>query len=102
MSLSSSFFSVKLTAMNTKRAYKERFYPTPDGQLYIAKSKTPLNIRWSRPLWSEPSSITISKDRAGRYFVSMLCEFEVKPMPIGKKTVGIEILALTKFCPVLR
>ena len=37
-----------------------------NGQLYIAKSKTPLNIRWSRPLSSEPSSITISKDRAGR------------------------------------
>ena len=60
-------------------------------QLYIAKSKTPLNIRWSRLLSSEPSSITISKDRAGRYFVSMLCEFEAKPMPISKKTVGIDL-----------
>ena len=37
-----------------------------NGQLYIAKSKTPLNIQWSRPLSSELSSITISKDRAGR------------------------------------
>ena len=40
---------------------------------------------------SEPSSITISKDRAGRYFVSMLCEFEAKPMPINNKTVGIDL-----------
>ena len=62
-----------------------------NAQLYIAKSKTPLNIRWSRPLSSEPSSITISKDRAERYFVSMLCEFEAKPMPISKKTVGIDL-----------
>ena len=61
------------------------------GQLFIAKSKEPLNIRWSRPLASEPSSITISKDRAGRYFVSMLCEFEAKAMPISKKTVGIDL-----------
>ena len=62
-----------------------------DGLLFIAKSKEPLNIRWSRELPSEPSSITISKDRAGRYFVSMLCEFEAKPMPISKNTVGIDL-----------
>ena len=62
-----------------------------NGQLFIAKSKEPLNIRWSRPRTSEPSSITISKDRAGRYFVSMLCEFEPKPMPISNKTVGIDL-----------
>ena len=61
------------------------------GQLFIAKSKEPLNIRWSRELPSEPSSITISKDCAGRYFVSMLCEFEAKPMPISKNTVGIDL-----------
>ena len=62
-----------------------------DGKLFIAKSREPLNIRWSRELPSKPSSITISKDRAGRYFVSMLCEFEAKPMPISKKTVGIDL-----------
>ena len=62
-----------------------------DGQLFIAKSKEPLNIRWSQPLSSEPSSITISKDCAGRYFVSLLCEFEAKPMPISNKTVGIDL-----------
>ena len=61
------------------------------GQLFIAKSKEPLNIRWSQPLSSEPSSITISKDCAGRYFVSLLCEFEAKPMPVSNKTVGIDL-----------
>ena len=70
----------------TKAAFKVR-----SGQLFIAKSKVPLNIRWSRELPSGPSSVTISKDRAGRYFVSMLCEFDVKPMPISNKTVGIDL-----------
>ena len=70
----------------TKSAFKYR-----DGQLFIAKSKQPLDIRWSRDLASKPSSITISKDRAGRYFVSMLCEFEAKAMPITAKTVGIDL-----------
>ena len=62
-----------------------------DGQLFIAKSKQPLNIKWSRELTSIPSTITISLDRAGRYFVSMLCEFETKPMSITAKTVGIDL-----------
>lgn len=62
-----------------------------DGKLYIAKSKQPLDIRWSRELPSYPSSITISKDKAGRYFVSMLCRFESKPMPVTAKTVGIDL-----------
>ncbi|WP_422472855.1 RNA-guided endonuclease InsQ/TnpB family protein [Endozoicomonas sp. ALB032] len=66
-------------------------FSVKNGHLFIAKSKEPLNIRWSRELSSEPSSVTISKDRAGRYFVSMLCEFEAKAMPIRNKTVGIDL-----------
>ena len=62
-----------------------------DGNLYIAKSKEPLNIKWSRDLPSSPSSITISKDCAGRYFVSCLCEFEPKVLPVTTKTVGIDL-----------
>ena len=38
MSLPGSFSSVKLTAMNTKRAYKERFYSTPEQALLLAQS----------------------------------------------------------------
>ncbi|GAM65452.1 putative virulence protein [Vibrio ishigakensis] len=70
----------------TKSAFKYR-----DGKLYIAKSKVPLNIRWSRELPSEPTTITISRDSAGRYFVSMLCRFEPKPLLISKNTVGIDL-----------
>lgn len=62
-----------------------------DGKLFMAKSKEPLNIRWSRELPSAPTTVTISKDRAGRYFASMLCRFEPKPMPITAKTVGIDL-----------
>ena len=72
------------TFMNT--AFKYR-----DGKLYMAKNKDPLAIRWSRGLPSTPSSVTISKDVSGRYFVSCLCEFESKPLPVSAKTVGIDI-----------
>lgn len=62
-----------------------------DGKLYMAKSKTPLDVRWSRPLPSVPSTVTISKDAAGRYFVSCLCEFEPVSLPITASTVGIDV-----------
>lgn len=62
-----------------------------DGELYIAKSKEPLNVVWTRALPSAPSSLTISKDCAGRYFVSLLCEFEVKPKPVSAKLTGFDL-----------
>ncbi|EBN4581225.1 transposase [Salmonella enterica] len=57
----------------------------------MAKSKAPLDVRWSCPLPSVPSSIIISKDSAGRYFVSCLCEFEPVSLPITPSTVGIDV-----------
>ena len=62
-----------------------------NGQLYMAKSKEPLAIRWSRQLPSEPSTITISRDHAGRYFVSCLCDFDPETLPITPKMVGIDL-----------
>lgn len=61
-----------------------------DGKLYIAKSQIPLNVRWSRPLPSTPSRVTITLDSAGRYFVSCLCEFEPVPLPLCMTTVLID------------
>lgn len=62
-----------------------------DGKIYLAKSKEPLNIKWSRGLPCEPSTITISKDCAGRYFISCLCEFENQVLPKTDKTIGIDV-----------
>ncbi len=48
-----------------------------DGtSLTFAKTDAPLDIRWSRPLpvGSTPTTVTISKDTAGRYFISILVE----------------------------
>src|SRR5215472_1901898 len=65
-----------------------------DGkELTLAKMDTPLNIRWSRPLPKDakPSTITVSRDTAGRYFVSCLVEEEIAPLPVSPKTVGIDL-----------
>lgn len=70
----------------TRSAFKYR-----DGKLYLAKSKTPLDIRWSRELPGEPSTVTVSKDSAGRYFVSCLCEFEPSKLPVTPNMTGIDL-----------
>lgn len=70
----------------TRSAFKYR-----DGKLYLAKSKTPLDIRWSRALPGEPSTVTVSKDSAGRYFVSCLCEFEPSKLPVTPNVTGIDL-----------
>lgn len=76
----------KQSAEFTASAFKYR-----DGFLFIAKSKTPLKIRWSKTLPSTPSTITIKKDLNNRYFVSCLCDFEPKPLPINANVVGIDL-----------
>ncbi|QQV91761.1 transposase accessory protein [Klebsiella phage vB_KpM_FBKp34] len=72
----------------TKNAFKYI-----NGQLFIAKSmKVSLDVKWSYgELPSHPSSITISKDASGRYFVSCLCETEIEELPISSKTTGIDL-----------
>ncbi|RBI69727.1 transposase [Vreelandella sulfidaeris] len=70
----------------TRSGFKYR-----NGQLFLAKSKEPLNIRWSRELPSVPSTVTVSKDAAGRYFVSCLCEFDTQALPIIPKMIGIDL-----------
>lgn len=62
-----------------------------NGKLTIAKNKESLNIRWSRSFKGEPSSITISKDCANRYFVSFAVEEKVFEFPEISKTIGIDV-----------
>ncbi|MFF2149294.1 RNA-guided endonuclease InsQ/TnpB family protein, partial [Kitasatospora sp. NPDC058190] len=64
-----------------------------DGQLTLAKMAEPLRIVWSRllPEGQSPSTVTVSRDAAGRWFVSMLCEDPgVKPLPALGTVVGID------------
>jgi len=67
---------------------------TWDGKaLTLAKMQVPLDIRWHRslPKDAKPSSVTISKDRANRSFVSILVEEEIKPLPTTPKMVGLDL-----------
>jgi putative transposase len=64
-----------------------------EGKLTLAKMAEPLDIVWSRPLpqGAQPSTVTVSQDSAGRWFVSMLCQDpSVQPLPAGAGAVGID------------
>jgi len=58
------------------------------GKLMLAKMADPLDIRWSRPLpeGAEPTTVTVSRDAAGRWFVSLLCQDTVT----AEAAVGID------------
>lgn len=64
-----------------------------DGRLTLAKMAEPLAIVWSRPLPQgvEPTTVTVSRDAAGRWFVSLLCEDSIAPLPQApNRSVGID------------
>lgn len=64
----------KASAEYTRSAFRWR-----DGRLWLAKMDQPLAIRWSRPLpeGTRPSTVTVSRDPAGRWHVSILVETSV-------------------------
>ncbi len=63
-----------------------------DGQLTLAKMTEPLDIVWSRPLpeGADPTTVTVSRDSAGRWFVSILVETSVKHDPPTEAVVGVD------------
>jgi putative transposase len=72
----------------TRSAFRRR-----DGALTLAKMSEPLDIVWSRPLpaGAEPSTVTVSRDSAGRWYVSILCEYpSIRPLPPSATTVGLD------------
>ncbi|MGJ5832661.1 RNA-guided endonuclease InsQ/TnpB family protein [Streptomyces ossamyceticus] len=77
----------RASAEYTRSAFKWR-----DGQLTLAKMAGPVNIRWSRPLpeGAEPTTVTVSRDSAGRWFVSLLCADTITPAPATTNAVGLD------------
>jgi putative transposase len=77
----------RASAEYTRSAFRYR-----DGQLTLAKMTEPLGIVWSRPLpeGACPSTVTVSRDAAGRWFVSLLCEDTVEQPLAANDAVGVD------------
>ncbi|MEV5412874.1 transposase [Thermopolyspora sp. NPDC052614] len=72
-----------------------RFAVTAGGRLRLPKIGD-VTVKWSRRLPSEPSSVTVVKDAAGRYFASFVVEVAAESLPRTAAEVGID-LGLTHF-----
>ncbi|MEU8200968.1 RNA-guided endonuclease TnpB family protein [Streptosporangium sp. NPDC049046] len=72
-----------------------RFAVTAGGRLRLPKIGEVV-VRWSRSLPAEPSSVTVIKDAAGRYFASFAVETTEEPLPETASEVGVD-LGLTHF-----
>jgi putative transposase len=82
-----------------KKSRKSAEYTTSgfrfrEGAVTLAKMAEPLAIVWHRPLpqGASPSTVTVSRDAAGRWYVSMLCEGPaVGPLPVNRNAVGVDV-----------
>ena len=53
--------------------------------------KSPLKIRWHRHFTAIPTTVTVSKDSANRYFVSFSVEEEIEQLPENDEQVAIDL-----------
>jgi putative transposase len=67
-----------------------RFRVLANGKLRLPKIGD-VPVRWSRPLPSEPSSVTLIKDAAGRYFASFVIDTGPGQLPEAEPVVGIDL-----------
>jgi putative transposase len=72
-----------------------RFKILDNGRLRLPKIGD-VEVRWSRDLPSEPSSVTVIRDAAGRYFASFVVQTADEPLSPVESQVGID-LGLTHF-----
>jgi putative transposase len=73
--------------------YQSNAFTYKDEQVTLAKQDEPLEISWSRPLPDNAKliSATVSRDKAERYFISILVETDIEPLPQTTGDVGIDL-----------
>ncbi|MEU1252629.1 RNA-guided endonuclease TnpB family protein [Streptomyces chartreusis] len=67
-----------------------RWKITTGGDLSLPKVGN-VRVKWSRNLPSVPSTVTVIKDAAGRYFASFVVETEPEHLPETDSVVGIDL-----------
>ena len=59
-------------------------------RLYVAKVGE-IRLRWSRPLPSVPSSVTVIREPDGRYYASFVVDRPATPLPPCAREVGVNL-----------
>jgi IS605 OrfB family transposase len=67
-----------------------RFKVLGNGKLRLPKIGD-VQVRWSRPLPAAPSSVTVIRDAAGRFFASFVVEVNEAPLPETEAECGTDL-----------
>jgi putative transposase len=86
---------LKKRSSNQSARFRIGGFKVHQHNVYLAKIGK-LKIEWSRPLPSEPSSVTVIKDSADRYFLSFVVEINPVPLTNNGQSVGVD-LGITDF-----
>ena len=70
--------------------FRKGGFSVKGDEVYLAKIGNVKPI-WSRPLPSEPSSVTVIKDFANRYFLSFVVDVEPVALPAINASIGIDL-----------
>ena len=64
-----------------------------EGEVWLAKTKAPLDIRWSRPLpeGASPKQCTVRLTPSGEWYISFLCDVEIPHLPPVDKHIGLDM-----------
>jgi putative transposase len=93
------FKSRKDTRQSIRFTANARWRLTDSGRLYLPKIG-PVKVTWSRTLPATPTSVTVIKDAAGRFFASFVIDTDpaadAARMPDTGQSIGID-LGLTHF-----
>ena len=70
--------------------FTQRGFSIKGNKVYLAKIGN-IKTKWSRPLPSEPSSVTVIKDRQNHYYLSFVVEAETDCEPANNESVGVDL-----------
>lgn len=84
------FKSRKDSRQSVRFTKNARWRITPGGDLVLPKIGA-VRVKWSRALPSVPSTVTVVKDAAGRYFASFVVEAGPEPLPVVESVVGVDL-----------
>ena len=65
-------------------------FAVKNSKLILAKLGS-FKVKWSRPLPSEPSSVTLTKNAAGQYYASFVVEAQQKAVKPKRQSIGVDL-----------
>jgi len=89
----SAYPSFKKKASGGSCRFTTSGFRIKNGEVWLAKTKAPLSIVWSRslPEGVAPSQCTVKLTPSGEWFISFLCDVEIKPLPPIEKHLGLDM-----------